>query len=180
MASSVELQSSGNPFGHAQPFGKDQQSPNEQTAMQLPPKVQELISGDFGPQQLLLFFKEYTPESDFSAAQVHRSAMTKCKRYKECVFYGEFLNGKRHGSGIMVYNNGRAYEGAWENDFKHGKGYERFANNSKYEGGFMNGKPEGVGVYVWANGESYEGQWVNGRKHGSGMWKGARGDSYIG
>lgn len=55
----------------------------------------------------------------------------------------------------MIYNNGRVYEGIWENDFKHGKGYERFSNSSKYEGNFMNGKPEGVGIYIWANGESY-------------------------
>ena len=48
------------------------------------------------------------------------------------MYYGDFLNSKRHGKGVMVYHNGRVYEGAWENDFKHGKGYERFINNSKY------------------------------------------------
>ncbi len=67
----------------------------------------------------------------------------KLKKYKESVYYGDFVNGKRHGQGIMIYNQGlplvnkeiphlnniqveeikfRIYEGQWENDFKHGKG----------------------------------------------------------
>jgi hypothetical protein len=33
------------------------------------------------------------------------------KKYKEAVYYGEFVNGKRHGCGIMIYDNTRLYEG---------------------------------------------------------------------
>lgn len=47
----------------------------------------------------------------------------KVKKFKESAFYGEIVNGKRHGQGIMIYNNDRVYEGHWENDYKHGTGY---------------------------------------------------------
>lgn len=36
----------------------------------------------------------------------------------------------------MIYNNGRIYEGGWENDFRQGKGFEKFANGSIYSGNF--------------------------------------------
>lgn len=42
---------------------------------------------------------------------VHASEYLKLKKYKESVYYGEFVNGRRHGKGIMVYDDGRVYEG---------------------------------------------------------------------
>ena len=33
----------------------------------------------------------------------------KLKKYKESIYYGEIQNGKRNGTGIMLYNNGRLY-----------------------------------------------------------------------
>jgi hypothetical protein len=48
----------------------------------------------------------------------------KLKKYKDSAFYGEIINGKRHGLGVMMYSNDRIYEGEWESDYKNGKGYE--------------------------------------------------------
>ena len=90
-------------------------------------------------------------------AKLHSSDSLKLKKYKESVYYGEYVNGKRHGKGIMVYNNGRVYEGDWECDYKHGEGYEKFARQCVYQGDYVNGRPEGVGRYSWPNGEFYEG-----------------------
>ena len=104
----------------------------------------------------------------------------KLKKYREAAYYGQIVNGKRHGQGVMIYNNDRIFEGNWERDYKQGMGYEEFPNSSSYLGQYINGKPEGIGKYTWANGEFYEGEWVNGLKHGSGMWKGIKGDSYVG
>lgn len=79
------------------------------------------------------------------------------KKYKQCVYYGVVMNSKRHGfgksnpslvihalngtplscEGIMVYQNGRVFEGCWENDLKHGRGYEHFQNGSHYEGTYV-------------------------------------------
>jgi hypothetical protein len=49
------------------------------------------------------------------------------KKYKGAAYYGQIINGKRHGVGVMLYNN-RIYEGQWESDFKHGKGFELYNN----------------------------------------------------
>ena len=42
---------------------------------------------------------------------LNKSRYTKLKKYKEALYYGEIVNGKRHGIGIILYNNSRVYEG---------------------------------------------------------------------
>ena len=66
---------------------------------------------------------------------------SKRKVYENGVFYiGQFMNGLRHGKGILYYKNG----------------------NIKYEGDFVNDKYEGNGKYIWENGEYYIGQfWMD-------------------
>ena len=59
--------------------------------------------------------------------------------------------------GIILYFNGRLFEGQWGNDYKHGEGYEKFHTDAIYEGTFVNGKPQGIGRYAWPNGQVYEG-----------------------
>lgn len=63
------------------------------------------------PEALVKYFESYKPESDFRIDELHKSEALKLKRYKECAYYGDMLNGKRHGRGIMVYHNNRVYEG---------------------------------------------------------------------
>lgn len=58
-------------------------------------------------------------------------------------------NNKREGRGIMVYRNGRVFEGSWLNDMREGKGCERYENGSSYDGDFHRGKPHGKGIYRW-------------------------------
>lgn len=40
---------------------------------------------------------------NFDMAYLLGSKNLKLKKYKESVFFGEFVNGKRHGKGLMVY-----------------------------------------------------------------------------
>jgi hypothetical protein len=56
------------------------------------------------------------------------------KRYKDAVFRGEIDpdTNKRVGKGVIVYKNGRTYEGEWVGDKRQGRGYERFANGNIY------------------------------------------------
>jgi hypothetical protein len=42
-------------------------------------------------------------------SQLNISENLKLKKYKESVYYGDFINGKRHGKGIMLYDNNRVY-----------------------------------------------------------------------
>lgn len=75
--------------------------------------------------------------------------------------------------GLLIYVNGRVYEGQFSNDLKDGYGNELFPNKNRYEGYYSEGKPEGTillknclgkGLYLWQNGELYDGQWVQGKK----------------
>ena len=85
-------------------------------------------------------------------------------KYKDAIYMGTFINGKRHGKGVMRYRNGRQYEGYWERDLRDGKGFERYPNGNTYFGHFKKGKANGKGVYTWANGEVYAGEWLLGVK----------------
>ena len=35
------------------------------------------------------------------------------KQYKDAVYKGELKDRKREGKGVIIYNNGRVYEGDW-------------------------------------------------------------------
>ena len=140
-------------------------------------------------------FQLYKPRSKIIDIEaLTNSEFCKIKRYKDCIYMGEFINSKRHGKGficfihcsfysfigIMIHTDGRIYEGEWQNNIKHGTGVDISQSGNKYEGEFINGKANGEGLYLWQNGESYEGEWKNGLKHGSGMWKGTKGESFLG
>jgi len=63
-------------------------------------------------EQLSQYFKEYQTNK-IDIKKLHDSKNLRLKKYKEAVYYGEQQNGKREGIGIMIYNSGQAYEGAW-------------------------------------------------------------------
>ena len=53
------------------------------------------------------FFKSYQANEEYiDINRLHTSPNLKLKKYKESVYYGDFVNGKRHGEGIMVYSQG--------------------------------------------------------------------------
>ena len=53
------------------------------------------------------------------------------KQYKDSLYRGEInTNKKREGCGVVVYENGRIYEGSWKADKRHGRGFELFANGN--------------------------------------------------
>jgi len=144
-------------------------------------QIQAIMSKMQDPKALVEQIEKYQPRNkELSIPLLKSQGKLKVKRYKQCIYFGEIINAKRHGKGVMLYTDGRTYEGEWENDLKHGVGVEVLANSNRYEGEFLNGKPEGSGAFYWANGEFYEGDWKNGLKHGSGMWKGTKGESYTG
>lgn len=74
---------------------------------------------------LLNKFKDYCPQSEFvNVKEMRQSGNLKLKRSKGFSYYGEIVNGKRHGMGVMLFDDGRVFEGQWKFDQKHGKGYE--------------------------------------------------------
>lgn len=112
-------------------------------------------------------------------------------------------SGKRHGFGILSYNNGNSYEGMWADGAAHGVGTKRYRNGDLYHGEWQNGKRDGKGEYhfvqgdlytggyrddvcdgrgklVTRDGDCYEGEWEGGKKHGEGVETLAVGNTFRG
>ena len=118
-------------------------------------------------------------------------------------YQGGFLEGKKDGSGIMIYKNGTKYEGNFKNnkhegfgklkqldgetfigEWKDGKingnGVRCHCNGDRYIGSYVNNIRNGHGIYTFSNGDSYEGNWLNGKATGKGIFKFKNGDIYEG
>ena len=81
------------------------------------------------------------------------------------IFEGEFKNGKPKGYGkFSLVNEGRYYEGIWDNTFL--IGIETYKDGTLYIGEFQNNKKEGVGMYRWPDGTIYYGEWKNDNMEG--------------
>jgi hypothetical protein len=52
------------------------------------------------------------------------------------VYAGEWLQGKRHGQGVLKWSDGSDYKGAWLNNYSHGQGKLTYADGGLYEGQF--------------------------------------------
>ena len=98
----------------------------------------------FEPESLELDFKEMV-ERHKSGEEGHKIHV---RKYKDAVYFG-LVNSekKRNGKGVMIYSNGRKYEGDWKDDVRHGRGYEIHPNLNIYIGEFVNGKAHGHGIY---------------------------------
>ncbi len=118
------------------------------------------------------------------------------------VYEGNFLNGCRHGKGILcvgISNGGGKYVGEWINDRPNGTGsfefgfgidktHQRISGGfdvlkykiGTYKGNFVNGNPHGMGVREFENGDVYIGEFVRGMIHGRGSYTCSSGDRYVG
>lgn len=56
----------------------------------------------------------------FSYDDLKSSDTFRIKHYKDSLYRGELNERKREGRGVIVYENGRFYEGYWLNDKRHG------------------------------------------------------------
>lgn len=101
-------------------------------------------------------------------------------KYDNGTYEGYVKEGKRHGKGVYVWNDGSRYEGDWYQDLKQGKGVFRWDNGDVYEGSFFGDHREGKGKKSYANGDEYDGTWARGKKHGRGNFYSSTGDHYSG
>ena len=54
----------------------------------------------------------------FDLESLKNSENVKIKKYKNCFYFGIIIvDGHKCGKGIIVYQNGRIYEGDWKNDW---------------------------------------------------------------
>ena len=89
-------------------------------------------------------------------------------------YMGEFLNGKRHGFGVMsvLHPNfkGDKYVGEFKDGKWHGQGTLTRADGQKHVGEYKDGKRNGYGTQTWADGEKYVGEYKDGKWHGEGTY----------
>ena len=76
----------------------------------------------------------------------------------------EFKDGKFHGKGAALYNNGDKYSGEFRYGDRDGEGIYTFSNGNTYKGQFKSNQFHGKGKFF--NSESnkiIEGEWRNGK-----------------
>ena len=83
-------------------------------------------------------------------------------------YTGEWIDGKKHGFGKMIWKDGDKYRGDWKHDLPEGKGEYNWANGNKFVGLFHLGLPSGEGVFETRNGDIFVGNLINGLPSGKG------------
>jgi hypothetical protein len=72
-------------------------------------------------------------------------------------YVGEKKEGKKHGTGKMIYANGDTYEGSWKNDKYHGFGVFK-SKNKEEKGNWFNGAPFGEFEYLTDSKTTFKGE----------------------
>jgi hypothetical protein len=86
----------------------------------------------------------------------------------DCVYVGQWKNGKKHGKGKQLMADGALYEGYWEHD--KGNRLGRLINGigDIYEGQFLDDEAHGKGRFTHPDGSYYFGPWKNSHQCGLG------------
>ena len=70
----------------------------------------------------------------------------------------------------MLYSNGDFFMGEWVEDRREGRGLHVFQDMSKYEGEWKGDLIDGIGKLIDPDGSSYEGEFIRGQKDGRGCY----------
>ena len=126
-----------------------------------------------------------------------RGGVSQYKRYDNCDvgdYRGDIVNDKRVGTGVMNYQNGDVYTGAWVNDKREGKGKMLIRDDylvkdimmleertsSEYDGDWVNDKKNGNGKLIFGSeAYYYDGKWKDNKFSGKGTMKDQFG-TYVG
>ena len=129
---------------------------------------------------------------------VYRSAVAgSASRALVSRYDGEWLGGKRQGTGQQWFTDGRIYAGEWLKDHPHGSGRMQYPLQHdhtaelerdalplvevvEYSGAWAMGVRRGSGVIAYSNGDSYTGEIADNHRHGSGALTLSNGDTAKG
>ena len=100
--------------------------------------------------------------------------------FKGDKYVGEYKDGKYNGQGTYTAANGNKYVGEYKDDKRNGQGTYTFASGNKYVGEYKDGKYNGQGTYTAANGDKYVGEFKDDKYNGQGTYTFANGDKYVG
>jgi hypothetical protein len=103
------------------------------------------------------------------------------KKFQDGVYKGQIdKKGRKHGEGIIIWNDGSSYEGSFKKDLRHGTGFFTWKNGESYKGDYLNDIRTGSGIYRWTDGSFYEGSFLRGKRHGFGRFQTSNGIIYEG
>lgn len=85
-------------------------------------------------------------------------------------YSGDLVDGKPHGQGVAVWEDGSRYVGRFVNGRMSGKGTKTWPSGSKYTGDWANDYQNGEGVNVFPSGARYEGSVRQAKMHGYGRY----------
>uniref|UniRef100_A0AAR5PKC5 VPS9 domain-containing protein n=1 Tax=Dendroctonus ponderosae TaxID=77166 RepID=A0AAR5PKC5_DENPD len=94
---------------------------------------------------------------------------TKPGVFKDAQYTGRWLNAKMHGSGKMVWSDGRSYTGQFSNNSLSGYGSMDIPNFGTYEGDWKDNKQNGYGTFTYSSKDIYKGYFKDGQFHGHGL-----------
>ncbi|XP_046280719.1 MORN repeat-containing protein 1 isoform X1 [Marmota monax] len=96
-------------------------------------------------------------------------------------YEGEWKEGKIHGHGKLLFNDGSYYEGEFADGEITGLGCRYWAwSGNTYSGHFILGEPQGHGVMKYKTGGHYEGELSHGLRAGRGFLVDGEGQEYEG
>lgn len=90
------------------------------------------------------------------------------------IYSGEWLGGKRHGQGTLIWADGGRYDGEWRENCSWGFGRLAYNDHESYEGEFVRNNREGKGRMIGGL-STYEGEWRNDLQEGQGIESWGRG-----
>lgn len=160
--------------------------PKNATQVSSFPKMHETVESLFNRMKHLPVDRDINKQPDLPVLKYYKCSVG--------TYSGQYMLGKRHGYGQMVYNDGAVYAGHWRNDLCDGDGVYigvtgemqvgnfredylngvakiNFPNGDVYEGQCLNNVRHGEGTYTWKeNSSTYAGEWKDGVRHGKGTY----------
>lgn len=88
------------------------------------------------------------------------------EKYSLGKIQGTWVDGALTGQATSTYTNGICFTGEYLNNRKHGSGVLTVKDSYTYEGSFVEDKMDGKGRYTWQNGTYYDGEWKAGKMNG--------------
>ena len=77
-------------------------------------------------------------------------------------YVGNFVEGKRQGTGTYTWSDGDKYVGSWKEDEMNGYGTYYWGDVQRLAGNFVDNKPNGTCYYYTSDGTRYVTTWANG------------------
>ena len=123
----------------------------------------EWVEGDRNDAEVIEYLKntnyyigEYVDDERSGMGSMH---------YTDGVYYGEWQESVRTGTGVFRGSDGSCYFGEYRDGVKSGYGVMYYIDGSRYEGGWEDNKRSGIGTEYDADGnKTYYGTWVDDEK----------------